>query len=166
MPGALFQFCNRDGVWRIDYMSDRIEDISGVTAAEMMREHKYIHFPHPPPRLGKLPRLRLRSRRKPLPVALRRAVSQARRRDSLVAGRLDAHLQRERRNSILWRIVRHYRSQSCRNRHPQQPAAATRSPETRPRRQLGTRRSHGNRHLVGRTLPHLRTRTGRQARPT
>ncbi|MEG4234680.1 PAS domain S-box protein [Microcoleus sp. Pol11C3] len=38
MPGALFQFCNRDGVWRIDYMSDRIEDISGVRAAEMMRD--------------------------------------------------------------------------------------------------------------------------------
>ena len=48
MPGALFQFCNRDGVWRIDYMSDRIEDISGVTAAEMMRDiNTFISRVHP-----------------------------------------------------------------------------------------------------------------------
>jgi PAS domain S-box-containing protein len=48
MPGALFQFCNRDGVWRIDYMSDRIEDISGVTAAEMMRDmNTFICRVHP-----------------------------------------------------------------------------------------------------------------------
>jgi PAS domain S-box-containing protein len=48
MPGALFQFCNRDGVWRIDYMSDRIEDISGVTAAEMMRDiNTFICRIHP-----------------------------------------------------------------------------------------------------------------------
>jgi len=38
IPGALFQFCSREGVWRIDYMSDRIEDISGITAAEIMRD--------------------------------------------------------------------------------------------------------------------------------
>ncbi len=36
IPGALFQFCSRDGVWHMDYMSDRIFDISGVTAAEIM----------------------------------------------------------------------------------------------------------------------------------
>lgn len=48
MPGALFQFCSRDGVWRIDYMSDRIEDISGVTAAEMMRDmNTFICRVHP-----------------------------------------------------------------------------------------------------------------------
>lgn len=48
IPGALFQFCNRDGVWRIDYMSDRIEDISGVTAAEMMRDiNTFICRVHP-----------------------------------------------------------------------------------------------------------------------
>ncbi|MEG4324499.1 PAS domain S-box protein, partial [Microcoleus sp. herbarium5] len=48
MPGALFQFCNRDGVWRIDYMSDRIEYISGVTAAEMMRDmNTFISRVHP-----------------------------------------------------------------------------------------------------------------------
>ncbi|MEO9127722.1 MAG: PAS domain S-box protein, partial [Microcoleus sp.] len=38
MPGALFHFCSSQGVWRVDYMSDRIEDISGITAAEMMRD--------------------------------------------------------------------------------------------------------------------------------
>src|SRR6476661_2915763 len=48
MPGALFQFCNRDGVWRIDYMSDRIEDLSGVKAAEMMRDmNTFICRVHP-----------------------------------------------------------------------------------------------------------------------
>ncbi|MEG4272179.1 MULTISPECIES: PAS domain S-box protein [unclassified Microcoleus] len=48
MPGALFQFCNRDGVWRIDYMSDRIFDISGVTAAEMMQDiNTFISRVHP-----------------------------------------------------------------------------------------------------------------------
>ncbi|MEG4029478.1 MULTISPECIES: PAS domain S-box protein [unclassified Microcoleus] len=48
MPGALFQFCNRDGVWRIDYMSDRIEYISGVTGAEMMRDiNTFISRVHP-----------------------------------------------------------------------------------------------------------------------
>jgi PAS domain S-box-containing protein len=36
IPGALFQFCSRDGVWQIDYVSDRIRDISGMTATEMM----------------------------------------------------------------------------------------------------------------------------------
>jgi PAS domain S-box-containing protein len=33
IPGALFQFCSSDGVWQIDYMSDRIFDITGITAA-------------------------------------------------------------------------------------------------------------------------------------
>ncbi len=36
IPGALFQFCSREGVWSVDYMSDRIADIAGITAAEMM----------------------------------------------------------------------------------------------------------------------------------
>jgi PAS domain S-box-containing protein len=38
IPGTLFQFCNRDGIWQVDYASDRIFDISGLTAAEMMRD--------------------------------------------------------------------------------------------------------------------------------
>ncbi|MCC3531120.1 MAG: PAS domain S-box protein [Microcoleus sp. PH2017_22_RUC_O_B] len=33
IPGALFQFCSREGVWSFDYMSDRIFDITGITAA-------------------------------------------------------------------------------------------------------------------------------------
>ncbi|MEG4320008.1 MULTISPECIES: PAS domain S-box protein [unclassified Microcoleus] len=38
IPGALFQFCSREKVWSVDYMSDRIEDISGLTATEMMQD--------------------------------------------------------------------------------------------------------------------------------
>ena len=48
IPGALFQFCNRDGVWRIDYMSDRIFEISGVTAAAMTQDiNIFISRLHP-----------------------------------------------------------------------------------------------------------------------
>jgi len=48
IPGALFQFCNRDGVWRIDYMSDRIFEISGVTAAAMTQDiNTFISRLHP-----------------------------------------------------------------------------------------------------------------------
>lgn len=48
LPGALFQFCSRNGVWQIDYMSDRIFDISGVTATEMMRDmNVFISGIHP-----------------------------------------------------------------------------------------------------------------------
>lgn len=48
IPGALFQFCNRDGVWRIDYMSDRIFEISGVTAAAMTQDiNSFISRLHP-----------------------------------------------------------------------------------------------------------------------
>ncbi|MFS8119400.1 MAG: PAS domain S-box protein, partial [Microcoleus sp.] len=38
IPGALFQFSSREGVWKVDYTSDGIEDISGITAAEMMQD--------------------------------------------------------------------------------------------------------------------------------
>ncbi|MEG4344964.1 PAS domain S-box protein [Microcoleus sp. A003_D6] len=48
IPGALFQFCSSEGVWRIDYMSDRIEDLTGVTAAEMMQDfNSFISLIHP-----------------------------------------------------------------------------------------------------------------------
>ncbi len=48
IPGALFQFCSRDGVWRIDYMSDRIFDISGVTATEITQDiNIFISRIHP-----------------------------------------------------------------------------------------------------------------------
>ena len=36
IPGSLFQFCSSQGVWRVDYMSDRIFDLTGVTAAEII----------------------------------------------------------------------------------------------------------------------------------
>ncbi|NQE35907.1 PAS domain S-box protein [Microcoleus asticus] len=48
IPGAVFQFCSSQGVWRVDYMSDRIEDISGVTVAEMMQDlNTFISRVHP-----------------------------------------------------------------------------------------------------------------------
>ncbi|MBE9123712.1 PAS domain S-box protein [Tychonema sp. LEGE 07199] len=48
IPGSLFQFCSRNGVWRVDYTSDGIEDISGITAAEMMRDiNTFISRIHP-----------------------------------------------------------------------------------------------------------------------
>ncbi|MEG3859271.1 PAS domain S-box protein [Microcoleus sp. herbarium12] len=48
IPGALFQFCSSDGVWRVDYMSDRIADIAGITAAEMMQDFtSFISRVHP-----------------------------------------------------------------------------------------------------------------------
>ncbi|MEG4204488.1 PAS domain S-box protein [Microcoleus sp. Pol7_A1] len=48
LPGAVFQFCSSQGVWRVDYMSDRIEDISGVTVAEIMQDlNTFISRVHP-----------------------------------------------------------------------------------------------------------------------
>lgn len=48
IPGAVFQFTSRDGVWRVDYMSDRIFEIGGVTAAEIMRDmNTFISRVHP-----------------------------------------------------------------------------------------------------------------------
>jgi PAS domain S-box-containing protein len=36
MPGVIYQFSVRGGVWTVDYISDRIYDIMGVTAAAVM----------------------------------------------------------------------------------------------------------------------------------
>ena len=48
IPGALFQFCSSQGVWRVDYISDRVFDISGLTAAEMMQDiNTFISRVHP-----------------------------------------------------------------------------------------------------------------------
>ncbi|MEG3842284.1 PAS domain S-box protein, partial [Microcoleus sp. herbarium14] len=48
IPGSLFQFCCRDGVWLVDYISDRVFDITGVTAAEMMGDiNTFISRVHP-----------------------------------------------------------------------------------------------------------------------
>ncbi|UNU26751.1 PAS domain S-box protein [Microcoleus vaginatus] len=48
IPGALFQFCNRDRVWQVDYVSDHIFNLIGVTAAEMTRDlNTFISRIHP-----------------------------------------------------------------------------------------------------------------------
>jgi PAS domain S-box-containing protein len=36
--GAIFQFTNRNGVWAVDYISDFIWQLAGITAAEMMQD--------------------------------------------------------------------------------------------------------------------------------
>ncbi|MCC5639695.1 PAS domain S-box protein [Nostoc sp. CHAB 5844] len=36
--GAIFQFTNRNGVWTVDYISDFIWQLAGITAAEMMQD--------------------------------------------------------------------------------------------------------------------------------
>ncbi|MGE5660493.1 MAG: PAS domain S-box protein [Actinomycetota bacterium] len=48
LPGAIFQFANRDGVWRVDYISDGIWDLAGITAREMMQDlNRFIELVHP-----------------------------------------------------------------------------------------------------------------------
>ncbi len=48
MPGVIFQFCNRQGVWTVDYMSDRIYDITGINAQEIMVSlDVFINIQHP-----------------------------------------------------------------------------------------------------------------------
>ncbi len=38
LPGAIFQFTNRNGIWSVDYISDFIWELAGITAAEMMQD--------------------------------------------------------------------------------------------------------------------------------
>lgn len=48
MPGAMFQFFNRDGLWGIDYISDYIYELVGITAAEVMQDFSlYVSRIHP-----------------------------------------------------------------------------------------------------------------------
>ncbi|MCU0543169.1 MAG: PAS domain S-box protein [Oscillatoriaceae cyanobacterium Prado104] len=48
IPGALFQFCSRDGVGQVDYISDRIFDITGLTATQIMQDlNAFISRIHP-----------------------------------------------------------------------------------------------------------------------
>jgi PAS domain S-box-containing protein len=42
IPGAIFQFSVRHGIWTVDYISDRIYDIAGVTAAEIMQDMQVL----------------------------------------------------------------------------------------------------------------------------
>ncbi len=48
MPGAIFQFSNHDGVWTIDYVSDRVSELTGFSAEEFMADMgRFIHALHP-----------------------------------------------------------------------------------------------------------------------
>ncbi|NET02162.1 MAG: PAS domain S-box protein [Sphaerospermopsis sp. SIO1G1] len=48
MPGAIFQFTNRDAVWRVDYISDFIWELAGITANQMMADfNKFLALVHP-----------------------------------------------------------------------------------------------------------------------
>ena len=38
IPGAVFQFTVRDGVWTVDFITERIKEIAGVSAAEVMHD--------------------------------------------------------------------------------------------------------------------------------
>ncbi|HEY9615239.1 MAG TPA: PAS domain S-box protein [Microcoleaceae cyanobacterium] len=48
IPGAIYQFTHRDGVWSVDYISERIRDIAGITAEAMMADlNNFIDRLHP-----------------------------------------------------------------------------------------------------------------------
>ncbi len=38
VPGAIFQFTNRNGIWGVDYISDFIWELAGITAADMIQD--------------------------------------------------------------------------------------------------------------------------------
>jgi rsbT co-antagonist protein RsbR len=38
IPGAVFQFTVRDGVWTVDFITERIQEIAGVSGAEIMHD--------------------------------------------------------------------------------------------------------------------------------
>lgn len=48
IPGAIYQFTNHAGGWSIDYISERIWDIAGITAEAMMADfNNFIALLHP-----------------------------------------------------------------------------------------------------------------------
>lgn len=48
VPGAIFQFTNRNGVWTVDYISDFICELAGITGAEMMQDlNNFFAYIHP-----------------------------------------------------------------------------------------------------------------------
>jgi len=48
IPGAVFQFTSRQGVWSTDFMSERITGLAGVSAAEVMRDFSvFVARVHP-----------------------------------------------------------------------------------------------------------------------
>lgn len=38
VPGAIFKFTNRNGIWGVDYISDFIWELAGITAADMIQD--------------------------------------------------------------------------------------------------------------------------------
>jgi PAS domain S-box-containing protein len=48
LVGAIFQFTNRDGVWGVDYISDYICQLAGITSTEMMQDFNcFVARVHP-----------------------------------------------------------------------------------------------------------------------
>ena len=48
MPGAIFQFTERKGVWTVEYMSEFIWEVAGVTATEIMQDfNNFLACLHP-----------------------------------------------------------------------------------------------------------------------
>jgi PAS domain S-box-containing protein len=48
LPGAIFQFTNRNNVWTVDYISNFISDLAGITATEMMQDlNNFLILVHP-----------------------------------------------------------------------------------------------------------------------
>jgi len=53
IPGAIFQFSNHEGQWTIDYMSDRVSELTGFSAEEFMADlGRFISAIHPDDRDG------------------------------------------------------------------------------------------------------------------
>jgi signal transduction histidine kinase len=42
LPGAVFQFTGADGVWKIDYVSEGIYPLTGITSSEIMQDINYF----------------------------------------------------------------------------------------------------------------------------
>ncbi|AFY66439.1 PAS domain S-box protein [Geitlerinema sp. PCC 7407] len=48
LPGAIFQFTNRDGLWTVDYISEGILELSGISAEVMMQDfNQFVQLVHP-----------------------------------------------------------------------------------------------------------------------
>jgi PAS domain S-box-containing protein len=48
VPGAIFQFTYRHGIWAVDYMSDFIWELAGITATEMIQDfNRFCVLVHP-----------------------------------------------------------------------------------------------------------------------
>ncbi|HEY9850281.1 MAG TPA: PAS domain-containing protein [Leptolyngbyaceae cyanobacterium] len=48
LPGAIFQFANRNGTWKVDYISEGIYELAGITASEMIGDlNNFFQLVHP-----------------------------------------------------------------------------------------------------------------------